>query len=159
MEQAETQEQHLLVNFEDSFIRAQGGKRFANYILDTISFYVLIFVIGILAEVVNPGAIENLNNTDYGIMEQIIGIVLYVIFMFAQEALFKGKSFGKLITRTRAVNLDGSFISLRTSMLRAISRAVPFDAFSALGSPCNPWHDKWTDTLVIDENKSTNFNL
>ena len=79
--------------------------------------------------------------------------------MFAQETLFKGKSFGKLITGTRAVNLDGSLITVRTAMLRALSRAVPFDVFSALGTTCNPWHDKWTDTMVMDEKRSTNLNL
>ncbi|HEX9513187.1 MAG TPA: hypothetical protein VF939_22005 [Puia sp.] len=31
---------------------------------------------------------------------------------------------------------------------------VPFEVFSALGSPCHPWHDRWTDTLVIDERLS-----
>lgn len=79
--------------------------------------------------------------------------------MFAQEAFFKGKSFGKLITRTRAVNLDGSAMTIRTAMLRALSRSVPLEAFSALGSPCNPWHDKWTKTMVMDEKTSTNYSL
>ena len=160
MGQSEIQEQHLLVNFEDSIFRAPGGKRFANYILDTIFLYIILLGIGILIGVISPHAIEGFNNdTGYVLIEQIIGFITYVIFMFAQEALFKGKSFGKLITGTRAVNLDGSAITVRTAMLRALSRVVPFEAFSALGSPCNPWHDKWTDSMVIDEKKSTNFNF
>ncbi|MBA2562488.1 MAG: RDD family protein [Chitinophagaceae bacterium] len=160
MEQTEIQEQHLLINFEESIVRAAGGKRFVNYIIDTIFFYILLFCIGILVAVVSPAAIESLdNNTGYGLIEQMIVLVFYVLFMFAQEAFFKGKSFGKLITGTRAVNLDGSGITLRTAMLRALSRAVPFDGFSALGSPSNPRHDKWTKTMVMDEKRSTTFNL
>jgi hypothetical protein len=31
---------------------------------------------------------------------------------------------------------------------------VPFEAFSALGTPSYPWHDKWTRTVVIDEKAS-----
>ena len=160
MERTEIQEQHLLVNFEDTIIRAQSGKRFANYILDTIFFYIIMFGIGLLIGIIYPAAIEGFDSdTARGLIEQIIGIVIYVLFMFAQEALFKGKTFGKLITGTRAVNLDGSVITIRTAMLRALSRAVPFDVFSALGSECNPWHDKWAKTMVMDEKRSTNFNL
>ena len=74
--------------------------------------------------------------------------------MFLVEALFKGKSLGKLITGTRAVNEDGSNLSAKTALLRGLSRAVPFNAFSALGTPSYPWHDKWTNSYVIDEKES-----
>jgi hypothetical protein len=34
-------------------------------------------------------------------------------------------------------------------------RLVPFEQFSALGSPSYPWHDRWTKTIVIDEKLTT----
>ena len=71
------------------------------------------------------------------------------------ETLLKGKSIGKFITGTRAVNFDGSRISSGTAFTRGFSRAVPFCAFSAFGTPCNPWQDRWSDTMVIDEKKSS----
>lgn len=56
MEQAEIQEQHLLVNFEVNVFRAPSGKRFANYIIDTIFFYIILFGIGFLVAAVSPVA-------------------------------------------------------------------------------------------------------
>jgi uncharacterized RDD family membrane protein YckC len=71
--------------------------------------------------------------------------------------MLKGKSFGKFITKTRAVNLDGINISLGTAFGRGFTRIVPFCALSAFGKPCNPWQDRWTNTIVIDEKKSEVF--
>jgi len=65
------------------------------------------------------------------------------------------KTLGKVFTNTRAINDDGSRISPKTAFLRCFSRFVPFEAFSALGNPSYPWHDRWTHTMVIDEKLTT----
>jgi len=152
----ETTEQHLFADPEYQIVQASGGKRFANYIIDLIVFYALIFFAGIVIALVNPVVIDSINENDDGfnIIERLVTLVLYGIYMFIIEAIFKGKSLGKLITGTRAVNADGSNISAGTALFRGLSRAVPFNALSALGSPAYPWHDKWTKTYVIDERQS-----
>ena len=71
-------------------------------------------------------------------------LILYGLYMFIVEAMFKGKTLGKLITGTRAVNEDGSNLSAKTAFFTGLSRVVPFEAFSALGTPSYPSHDKWT---------------
>ena len=76
---------------------------------------------------------------------------LYGLYMSVTEAIFKGKTIGKLITKTRAFNLDGSSISSQTAFLRGLCRLVPFEQLSALGIPSCPWHDKWSDSIVADE--------
>ncbi|HLZ89553.1 MAG TPA: RDD family protein [Puia sp.] len=58
---------------------------------------------------------------------------------------------GKFITRTRAVNADGTRIAIQTALLCSLCRLIPFNAFSALGDPSYPWHDRLSRTLVIDE--------
>jgi uncharacterized RDD family membrane protein YckC len=152
----ETTEQHLFAEPEYQIVQASSGKRFANYIIDVIVFYALIFLAGIIIALVNPTAIDSFNETDDGfnIVERLVSLLLYGVYMSLIETIFKGKSLGKLITGTRAVNADGSNISAGTALLRGLSRAVPFDALSALGSPAYPWHDKWTKTYVIDEKQS-----
>ena len=70
---------------------------------------------------------------------------------------FKGRSIGKFITGTKAVNADGSDMRVETILLRSLSRVVPFEPFSAFGG--HPWHDKWTRTHVIDVRKTEQNNL
>ncbi|MCC7521544.1 MAG: RDD family protein [Flavobacteriaceae bacterium] len=62
-----------------------------------------------------------------------------------------GKTIGKLITGTRVVYANGDSINLRTAILRSLSRLVPFEAFSLLGTPPRGWYDDWTDTYVVNE--------
>ncbi len=152
----EVTQQDLFASPEYHLVQASAGKRFANYIIDLLVFYALVFFTAIAIAILNPVALDSINEDDTGfnIVEQLAGLLLYALFMFATEAIFKGKSLGKLITGTRAVNEDGTNVSTKAAMLRGHSRAVPFNAFSALGTPTYPWHDKWTKTYVIDERGS-----
>lgn len=142
---------------EKVHVRASTGKRFANYIIDMIVFYVVLLGGFFIIAVSSPESIEGLveETPASGLLDRILSVLLYAIFMSLVEATFKGKSLGKLITGTRAVNLDGSAISMTTAFGRGFSRAVPFCVFSAFGTPCDPWQDRWTDTMVIDESQSS----
>ena len=152
----ETDEQHLFADPEYHLIQASSGKRFANYIIDLVIFYILMFASGIVIALIDPEALDSINDDDTGfnLLDRLLGLVLYGLYMFAIETIFKGKSLGKLITGTRAVNEDGSNVSPKAALLRGLSRAVPFNALSALGNPAYPWHDRWTKTYVIDEKES-----
>ncbi len=92
------------------------------------------------------------NTFSYKLFERLTALLIYVILYFFSEIIFKSRTIGKFITGTKAVNETGSKISARTALLRSLSRAVPFEAFSAFGS--HPWHDKWTKTFVIDVRKT-----
>src|ERR1700682_1190504 len=139
--------------FEDFYERSSAGKRLANYFIDLVLFYVLLFVLGIVLALLSPSLVSLFRNgsSDYRLLDRIITILLYAVYMSAVEAIFGGKSLGKLIARTKAVNLDGSKISTGTAFERGFSRAVPFCVFSAFGSPCDPWQDRWTKTMVVNE--------
>jgi uncharacterized RDD family membrane protein YckC len=131
------------------YCRATTGKRFANYLIDSVVFYVIMFGIAIVLGIVKP---ELLNSFD-GLSGRLISILLYGIVMFMTEAMSNGRSIGKLITGTRAVNPDGSDITFQKAFIRNIVRAIPFNALSALGNPCAPWHDLWSGTIVVEEKK------
>ena len=106
---------------------------------------------------INPSFFDSMDDSPgFGLADRIVSIFLYGVYMGIVEGLFKGKSLGKLITKTRAVNYDGSKISWSKAFGRGFSKAVPFCVFSALGSPCNPWQDRWTSTMVIDEKQLIN---
>ena len=141
--------------FEDFYERSSAGKRLANYLIDLVLFYVLLFMSGFILALVSPTFVGIVTNqrSDFGLLDRFITLLLYAVYMSAVEALFHGKSLGKLITKTKAVNLDGSQISTAKAFERGFSRAVPFCVFSALGNPSNPWQDRWTNTMVINEKK------
>ena len=156
METTETV-QDLLSNDEPVLIRADTGKRLINYMVDLVGFYVLIFVLTIIVGLISPDTLYeyvDADSNEFNPLETLFFLLLYAVYMGVLEAVFKGKTLGKLITKTRALNVDGSRISVGAAFGRGLSRAVPFAAFSALGSPCNPWHDKWTNTMVVDERQS-----
>lgn len=144
-----------ILTFEPELLRASVGKRFANYLIDIVAFYLFAILIGIGIAALFPDAFASYTDSPgISLIDRLVSLVLYAIFMSVIEAVFKGKSLGKLITKTRAVNLDGSRISAGTAFARGFSRAVPFCAFSAFGTPCDPWQDRWTNTMVIEEKKS-----
>lgn len=148
----ETTEQHLFAEPEYHLVQASMGKRFANYIIDVLVFYALMFMTGIVWGLVSPETTTVLE--EGGIVINVIALLVYGLYMFVIEALSGGKSLGKLITGTRAVNEDGTNVTTKAALLRGLSRAVPFNAFSALGNPSYPWHDRWANTYVIDERES-----
>ena len=142
---------------EPEYVRAETGTRFLNYIIDMVIFYVFMFLLGVFLYIAFPNAMESYIAEDDGgfnLGEKLLSLLLYAIYMSLLEAILQGKSFGKMITKTRAVNWDGSRISAGTAFARGFSRAVPLCVLSAFGTPCNPWQDRWPDTMVIDERKS-----
>lgn len=135
--------------------RASTGKRLANYIIDFIVFYLLVMVFAVILALTSPTTFNSWTSTSdgFGLVDRILTLFFYAMYMSIVEALLKGKSIGKFITKTRAVNLDGTPISTSTAFARGFSRAVPFCVFSALGGVCNPWQDRWTNTMVVNEVK------
>ncbi len=152
----ENTETHLFSDPEYHLVQASTGKRFANYIIDIVFFYFLVFLGSIVYVLLNPSSVYAPveDNPEYNLMETLVIIFALILYYFAVETIFKGKTLGKLITGTRAVNEDGSNISPRAAFLRSLCRVVPFEAFSALGTPSYPWHDKWAKSYVIDEKGS-----
>lgn len=133
------------------YCRATSGLRLANYIIDMIFFYLIMFGLGIFLGILAPSVL----NIFDGLMGRLISLLLYGIVMSFIEGASQGKSIGKLITGTKAVNLDGSDMNFGQAFSRNIIRAIPFNAFSAFGTPCNPWHDRLSNTMVVEEKKLT----
>ena len=132
------------------YCRASSGLRLANYLIDTIVIYLLLIILGIIIAFIDPKIIDHLDN---GIISRIVGMVFYGVMMAFTEAMLNGKSIGKYITKTRAVNLDGTDITFEKAFTRNLIRIIPFDALSALGTPSTPWHDAWSHTMVVEEKK------
>jgi len=147
-------EQNIFDDFTPQLTQASSGKRLANYLIDLVSFYIFMYVFSYVLVNLSYDLAVIIYGDGHEIVGRLIVLVFYGMYMGLIEAAFKGRSIGKLITGTVAVNEDGSRINGQTALLRGLSRAVPFNALSALGSPCYPWHDKWIKTYVVNYVKS-----
>ena len=68
-------------------------------------------------------------------------------FVFAEWT--SGKTIGKLLTRTLVVDQFGHAPSFRKLVKRTALRYVPWDIFTFLLGTNNGWHDKYSETTVI----------
>lgn len=135
-------------------VPANHLKRLANYIID-VTIFSIIF--SFFIAFVNPGNAfmhKVLMQQPFTFMDEFPIIFSYGLYMSVMEALLKGKTIGKYITGTRAVTEDGHAIKSQTAFSRGIIRIIPFEQLSAISMPCRLWHDRWSNSFVVDEAKS-----
>jgi uncharacterized RDD family membrane protein YckC len=138
----------------DEELLASNNKRFLNYIIDHIFFFILIIlfgaVLGILISLFNITSVaiwmESLGDFGWNFIALIISISYYTLF----EGIF-GRTFGKLITGTVVVDENGMKPGFGRIFKRSLCRLIPFNAFSFLFNPGFGWHDSITDTYVVDK--------
>ncbi len=124
-------------------------------LIDIIGYFVFLLVVGGgLSFMFQPvdDFFTNLENNPAE--DRIVSLIMFGIYMTIVEVLTRGRSLGKLITGTAAVTSSGETPNVRQLIIRGISRGVPFEAFSGFGNPCNPLHDRWSKTQVIDMKQS-----
>ncbi|MFY0601753.1 MAG: RDD family protein [Cyclobacteriaceae bacterium] len=122
---------------------AGNGKRFANFIIDTIMSYVIAFCVGILFVFLSQ---------DSASMEMLMTVIIYaliILYPWIMESI-TGKTIGKYITRTKIVKPDGSKPESMNILGRSLCRLIPFDPFSYLGDKPG-WHDSIPKIYVIED--------
>lgn len=135
---------------------ATTGQRFLNFVIDNLFMtyalgYVTGSLVGYLLGSFFPEFALDLFSDPESLEVIMFGVILayfnYIIYYSFCEKLFRGYTLGKLITGTRAIRNDGKELTFRDTILRTLSRIVPFEVFSGFGG--HPWHDEWTRTMVI----------
>ena len=130
--------------------RATKGKRFANYIIDLIVCTILGALFGAVLGVVLVLTNANVDSFfDNKFFNYALGVLINIIYFTIIEAS-SGRSIGKLITKTKVVNEDGSKMDFKTSLIRSLCRNIPFNAFSFLNEEASGWHDKFSKTKVVE---------
>lgn len=133
------------------------GKRFLNLFLDFIAVLGVVFVFFIVLVVIEEMGYRLNSEGMFANASEFQQTVIFYLLFFAYYTCcegFFGRSFGKLVTGTKVVTLSGAPLTIRSAMLRSLIRMVPFETLSFFGSFGNGvglgWHDKWTDTRVVD---------
>lgn len=126
-------------------VPASQGKRFANYLLDAIGFWIFAAILGfVLALVGFFDLLENMNDV-------VLGLILVLGYYVFFEGIWS-KTPAKWITKTHVVMEDGSKPAFGNIMGRTLARLIPFEPFSFFGKqPPRGWHDRLSKTLVIDD--------
>lgn len=130
----------------------KSEKRLANFIIDIIGYYIFAVLVGLLIGL----------SGFYYIIEDMDETTLGFLIMFLYYLIFEGiyqKTPGKWITKSKVVMNDGSKPNFGNILIRTISRAIPFEAFSFIGSNPIGWHDKLSKTIVINDNLNTRIIL
>lgn len=133
---------------------ASYGKRFGNYFIDMISYYLMAFFLGIVL-----GILKLLTNMDISWLDNLedgpavlIFFIYFMVYYIFFEAVLSATP-GKLITGTRVVMRDGSRPTLSAVIGRTFSRLVPLEGLSVFFGDGVAWHDEWTNTRVVDNKK------
>lgn len=123
---------------------ASNMKRFGNLIVDTILYYIIIVILTLVFLAMDIHIEANVG------LNWLVTLSSSFLYYFVLESM-NGKTIGKYLTKTRVVYKDGSTPTNGTIAKRALCRFIPFDALSFLSSNPIGWHDKFSDTIVIDE--------
>ncbi|MCT4623825.1 MAG: RDD family protein [Schleiferiaceae bacterium] len=134
---------------ELNLVHASKGKRFANYLIDGVSAYLLLELVIFVLESLNLYFFGR-----YYLLDYLFNSFIIALYYIICESSMKGKTIGKFITKTRAVSSNGLYMDMSDIVKRSFSRVVPFEQFSFLGSEPTGWHDRWSNSMVIDENSS-----
>ena len=145
-----------LFNDHIEYVPATQGQRFINWLVDNILLRIVVakLTVKILINFL-LGVAPEFTYTNFGdgptVAAYVISFVFvtfhYLFYYTICEKAFKGYTLGKLFSGTRAIRADGGELTVKDALLRSLSRMVPFEAFSGFSD--RPWHDKWTDTIVV----------
>ena len=122
------------------FELAPQSARIANLVIDTFSYTMLMILILTLSE-----------EFDFRI-EGYWGLFFGPVYYFICEYNFKGKTVGKYFTKTRAVELNGDDLTLKSTALRTLIRAFVVSTVFFLFFNLNTClHDNWSNTAVVKD--------
>jgi len=131
---------------------ASQGKRFLNYLLDTLfivpGVYVLAILsgaaIGLFVPALLPVMEEHVLFVGY-----LICFVTYTLYYLGFEAA-TGRSIAKYITRTKVVTESGEKPGFKMILIRTLCRFIPIEPLSVLFNDGSGWHDTISKTKVIN---------
>lgn len=135
-------------------VQVSSGLRFANSIIDTIAFYVILIVVIFCSGLLTAFDIYGPSNFFLELSD--IGYrILGVAFMFAYYFIFEvttQRTLGKYLTGTMVVGSDGEKPSVKAILARSACRILGIEAFSFLVSN-RGWHDTASNTFVVKAKK------
>jgi uncharacterized RDD family membrane protein YckC len=150
MDSLQILDHHIVVNqkpFKVKPLIAPRRRRLVHMLVDTCVFYFLTCVFYLFINKLEAASIlSHYLFQDFWSGYAVIMVIKF-IYYWLMEYLF-GQTLGKMITRTKVVNMQGQKPSALRLLARTASRFIPFDSFSFVIERAG-WHDTAADTRVI----------
>lgn len=136
-----------------------GWARFGHYIIDAIIIWLLQSLVGFVIgfgmgiQGMGPGDIDLGLRLALALVNMAVLFIYYAVFEIMYSSTPAKMMLGRLVIDEYALKPEAKTIFLRT-----VSRLVPFEALSCLGT--RGWHDMWSKTYVVDKQEAeTLWNL
>lgn len=145
---------NVLSDFTEPQLKlATMGQRLLNGLIDTAAFYLLNILLGLIAAL--AAAVLQFDAEGYpGGSIQLLFLFAFIASYFLYYTLLegtKGKTFGKMLTKTKALQVDGSPLGYKKAFVRTLCRLVPFEFISVFFGGLM-WHDQWTYSITVQDN-------
>jgi uncharacterized RDD family membrane protein YckC len=131
---------------------ATRGQRFFNCILDLLIVHIILGSIGttiiIIGDVSNNYELSNWIESTTTIEKLLFWSVILFLYYFLTETYFS-RTFAKYFTKTIVITKDGSRPNKRTISIRTLSRFIPLECLTFLGTNVRGLHDLFSDTYVV----------
>lgn len=131
---------------------ATRGQRFLNCILDLLIVHIILASIGttiiIIGDVSNNYELSNWIESTTTVEKLLFWSVILFLYYFLTETYFS-RTFAKYFTKTIVITKDGSRPNKRTISIRTLSRFIPLEALTFLGTNVRGLHDLFSDTYVV----------
>ena len=133
-------------------VLATRGQRFLNCILDLLIVHIIlasvVTTLIIIGDVTNNYELINWIESTTTLEKLLFWSVMLFLYYFLTETYFS-RTFAKYFTKTIVVTKEGSRPNKRTISIRTLSRFIPLEALTFLGTNIRGLHDLFSDTYVV----------
>ncbi|WP_293870651.1 RDD family protein [Flavobacterium sp.] len=132
---------------------ATHKQRFSNWFIDLIVqviflFLILVFITAIALSNGNKEFMVSFVKND---IAQYTVVTCTSLLYYNFFEIFFAKTFGKFITQTVVVDINGDKPHHETILIRSLCRLIPFEILSFITMPARGWHDSLSKTYVVDK--------
>ncbi len=128
-----------------------SGTRFGHYFIDIVLILIVTIPLQLYFTTKNIDPYTGFPKSQtVADLANVFGLAFYFLFYFLFELKYQ-KTPGKFVTNTYVVNEYGNPPNKEELFKRTLIRFVPFEPFSCLDSESLGWHDRWSDTFVVDQ--------
>jgi len=127
-----------------------------NCILDTLIVHIILVSIAttlvIIGNITNNYNLAKWAESTTTFQRLLLWGVLLFLYYFLSETYFS-RTFAKYFTKTIVVTKDGSRPNKRAISIRTLSRFIPLECLTFLGTNVRGLHDLFSDTYVVKKHE------